>query len=89
MQAAAVAPPVEHKPKAGTKEDEEEFVNLMQPPPRIKKKGKKGKKKGPAADALSQLEQLEEKQDEVRNGYTTRCLFVSHRIIHDRPAGGV
>jgi len=57
----------------GTKEDEvmeEEEVNLMQPPPRMKKKGKKkGKgKKGPAADALAQLEKLEVEEDkgEVR-----------------------
>lgn len=76
MQAAAVAPPVEHGQKDGTEEDEEEFVNLMQPPPRIKKKGKKGKKKkGPAADALAQLEELEVEKEEVRNGDTFIFLF--------------
>ncbi len=56
----------------GTKEDvvDEEEVNLMQPPPRIKKGKKKGKaKKGPAADALAQLEKLEVEEDkgEVRS----------------------
>lgn len=62
---------MEHGQKSGTTEDDEEFVNLMQPPPRIKKgKGKKGKKKGPAADALAQLEELEAEKDEVRNGDT-------------------
>lgn len=71
MQAAAVAPPVKHGQKDGATEDEEEFVNLMQPPPRIKKKGKKGKKKGPAADALARLEELETEK-EVRNGDTFR-----------------
>lgn len=53
---------------------DEEEVNLMQPPPRTKKKGKKkGKgKKGPAADALAQLEKLEveEEKDEVKFFFT-------------------
>lgn len=70
MHAAVVAPPVKHGQQDGTKEgEEEEFVNLMQPPPRIKKKGKKGKKKGPAADALdalARLEELDTKTSEVR-----------------------
>lgn len=81
MQAAAVAPPVEHGQQDGTSEDNEEgFVNLMQPPPRIKKKGKKGKgkKEGPAADALAHLEELDAKEkmekkgkkEGVRNGDT-------------------
>lgn len=74
-----MAPPEDHKqpPKAPvsevvTKEEvvDEEEVNLMQPPPRIKKGKKKGKgKKGPAADALAQLEKLEVEEDkgEVRS----------------------
>eukprot|EP00752_Nemacystus_decipiens_P018281 g16401.t1 len=66
VQAAAVAAPLKHGQQDGKEEaEEEEFVNLMQPPPRIKKKGKKGKKKGPAADALAQLEKLEADKEEA------------------------
>lgn len=77
MQAVAVAPPVEHGQQADTTQDDEDLVNLMQPPPRIKKKGKKGKKKGPAADALSQLEELEAKMDEVSKPRVCTLLFLS------------
>lgn len=83
-KAAAIIVPIEDGQQAGTKEGGEELVNLMQPPPRIKK-GKKGKKKGPAADALTQLEELEAKKDEVRLG----GLFCSYVCRERRWSGFV
>lgn len=64
-----------HGQQGDTKQDGEELVNLMQPPPRIKKKGKKGKK-GSAADAVAQLGEFEAKKDEVRNRGTFSLLNV-------------